>query len=282
MRVPKDLNIDKEIVSSDSKIYIKKYIEDAPSKIFTNVEENLFVFVLEGKKKVSTGDYITTISKGEFALFKKGNYIMNQIVTSKKYESLLIFIPDEYFNEIINMLHINNINSKDTIPYVHGCAGEFLTKEINMIINLVEHNIKEYNEILSLKIKEILMYLIKDDLSKEIFKFIYSCSRNENNSLKEYMENNFDKCNNISKISEDLHMSLSTFKRRFQLCYGMTPGKWISKKRLEKAKILLETTDYSVTDICFLCGYESLSNFIEQFKKAYRQSPKKYKKLIYE
>ncbi|MBE6072550.1 MAG: helix-turn-helix domain-containing protein [Clostridium butyricum] len=282
MKVPKDLNIDKEVVSFDSKIYIKKYIENAPSKIFTNVEENLFVFVLEGKKKVSTGDYITTISKGEFALFKKGNYIMNQIVTSKNYESLLIFISDEYFNEIVSMLYTNNINSKNTIPYVHGCAGEFLKKEINMVINLVEDNIKEYNEILSLKIKEILMYLIKDDLSKEIFKFIYSCSRNENNNLKEYMESNFDKCNNILKISEDLHMSLSTFKRRFQLCYGMTPGKWISKKRLEKARILLETTDYSVTDICFLCGYESLPNFIEQFKKEYKQSPKKYKKLLCE
>lgn len=53
---------------------------------------------------------------------------------------------------------------------------------------------------------------------------------------------------------------------------------WINEKRLEKAEVLLQTTDYLITDICFLCGYESLSNFIYQFKKIYNISPAKYRK----
>ena len=265
-----------------SKIYITRYKENAPSKIFTRLNENLLVVVLEGKKKISCDDYITTISKGEFGFFKKGNYIMNQILTNERYESLLIFISDEYINEIINFTIIDNIskNEDNMVSYIHGFAGNYMSREIQMIIELISDDLEKYDNIIKMKINEIIMYIIKDDHSKNIVKFLYNCVKKVDTDLQKYMELNFDKTDNILYIANQLHMSLSTFKRRFQLCYGTTPGKWINLKRLKKSEILIKTTDYSITDICFLCGYESLSNFIFQFKKLYNISPGKYRKMI--
>lgn len=282
MLVPNDLYIEKEISDLKSKIYITRYKENAPSKILTRLNENLLVVVLEGKKKISCDDYITTISKGEFGFFKKGNYIMNQILTNERYESLLIFISDEYINEIINFTIIDNIskNEDNMVSYIHGFAGNYMSREIQMIIELISDDLEKYDNIIKMKIKEIIMYIIKDDHSKNIVKFLYNCVKKVDTDLQKYMELNFDKTDNILYIANQLHMSLSTFKRRFQLCYGTTPGKWINLKRLKKSEILIKTTDYSITDICFLCGYESLSNFIFQFKKLYNISPGKYRKMI--
>lgn len=280
MLVPKDLCIDKEITDLKSKIYITRYVENAPSKILTRVSENLLVIILQGKKKISCDNYITTISEGEFGFFKKGNYIMNQILSNEKYESLLIFIPDEYLNEILDLSYTKEIKLKknNISPYIQGCTGSYMKKEVEMIVELINDDLEEYNNIVKMKIKELLLYIIKSDSSGEMCEFIYNCSRNLDNDFRKYMESNFDKSDNLKKISSELNMSLSTFKRKFQLYYETTPGKWINEKRLEKAEILLQTTDYSITDICFLCGYESLSNFIYQFKKIHNITPRKYRK----
>ena len=43
------------------------------------------------------------------------------------------------------------------------------------------------------------------------------------------------------------------------------------------AKELLKNTKNSVTDICFLCGYSNLTNFLKSFKKHTNQSPSEYR-----
>lgn len=40
------------------------------------------------------------------------------------------------------------------------------------------------------------------------------------------------------------------------------------------------STETSITDICFSCGYNSFSNFLRSFKKRYGMSPKKYRELF--
>lgn len=71
-------------------IFLKTYVEHESSKIYTKVEENLLVIVLKGKKHLIYQDFETTISEGEYAMFRKGNYIMNQIISDHEYESLII------------------------------------------------------------------------------------------------------------------------------------------------------------------------------------------------
>lgn len=71
-------------------IFLKTYVEYESSKIYTKVDENLLVIVLKGKKQLIYQDFETTISEGEYAMFRKGNYIMNQIISDHEYESLII------------------------------------------------------------------------------------------------------------------------------------------------------------------------------------------------
>ena len=73
MIVPEDLKVCK----LNPQMYLTRYVERVPSRIQTNVQENLLIIVMTGKKKLICGDYSTVISKGEFGFFRKGNYIMN-------------------------------------------------------------------------------------------------------------------------------------------------------------------------------------------------------------
>jgi len=59
----------------------------------------------------------------------------------------------------------------------------------------------------------------------------------------------------------------------FRVLYGQTVNRFIRKKRLEKAKNLLQNTDYNVTEIAEKIGISSISYFSKIFKEEYQIKP---------
>ena len=49
------------------------------------------------------------------------------------------------------------------------------------------------------------------------------------------------------------------------------------KLRMERAELLLSTTELPVTEISLQTGFNNISFFIRSFKKAYGQTPLKYR-----
>jgi AraC-like DNA-binding protein len=71
--------------------------------------------------------------------------------------------------------------------------------------------------------------------------------------------------------------SLSSFKREFKNTYSMTPGKWLTKKRLDLARNLLLKTNNTIQEICYDSGFESDSHFIRIFKNNFGFTPKQWR-----
>lgn len=61
--------------------------------------------------------------------------------------------------------------------------------------------------------------------------------------------------------------------------YHLTPTEYINSIKLEKAAILLETTENSILDIIFESGFSNISYFNQLFKKAYGTTPSGYRRL---
>jgi transcriptional regulator GlxA family with amidase domain len=73
--------------------------------------------------------------------------------------------------------------------------------------------------------------------------------------------------------------SVSTFTREFKRLYGITPNKWLIKKRLKKAHDLLNDTNMNVTQVSMEVGYENISHFIKAYKEVYGVTPKLTKNI---
>ena len=72
----------------------------------------------------------------------------------------------------------------------------------------------------------------------------------------------------------------SKIRKYFKDEFNTTPKLWINEKRLEKATLLLKTTDETISQIATSCGYSSVSWFILEFKKRYNLTPKDYRYKI--
>lgn len=276
MQVPLDLKNNKYIETNNKNIFITRFEQNAPSKIFTEVRENLLVLVLKGQKKLVYKDYETVVHEGEFAFFCKGNYIMNQIVNQSEYQSLLIFVSNEFMRKI-RKKSISKGTAERELFY-KGNIVEHMQDEIELLMHLIEKNEDAYDEILNHKIQELFLYIQMEDKTGQFNDFLNTFTEDE--SFVNYLANHYDRTDDIKTMAKDMNLSLSTFKRKFAEVFQCTPHKWIIERKLEKAISLMETTDYLVTDICFISGFESMTTFISLFKKKYGASPGKYRKNL--
>lgn len=100
----------------------------------------------------------------------------------------------------------------------------------------------------------------------------------ENKQIKEYIEENlFDIELSLNKMAEDIGYNSNYLSVLVKKIYGIPFQDYINKKRMEKAKILLLSTDMKNYEIAKMIGIEDVNYFLTKFKKYYNITPKQFK-----
>ncbi|WP_176087281.1 helix-turn-helix domain-containing protein [Virgibacillus dokdonensis] len=107
--------------------------------------------------------------------------------------------------------------------------------------------------------------------------FIESNSNIFKDSLTFIHENMFNYDFKITDVGNEFHISPTYYSKLFKENVGMGFKLYVTKKRIEQARLLLEK-DYSVTEVSNEVGYSNLSHFIKIFKKRVGLTPTQYKK----
>lgn len=82
----------------------------------------------------------------------------------------------------------------------------------------------------------------------------------------------------IQDVIEVYGRGKTYFYTEFKRTVGVTPNQFIHRLRLQIAMHLLKTTNKSVTDIAFECGYNSIHYFNKHFKQYGSVSPREFRK----
>ena len=89
-----------------------------------------------------------------------------------------------------------------------------------------------------------------------------------------------EQADSVSEIAEKVGVSRFYLQHVFKKTTGTTITEYKNSMRLTKAKLLLVTTDESITDIALKCGFETSSYFAEVFKASEKISPTQYRELL--
>ncbi|MFK7807321.1 MAG: helix-turn-helix domain-containing protein [Saprospiraceae bacterium] len=84
----------------------------------------------------------------------------------------------------------------------------------------------------------------------------------------------------LANLSKELNIHPNHLSRGFHKYFGSTLGQYIRQLKLNKAIILMSTNQYSMTELCYKCGFYDQSHFIANFKSIYKTTPTKFLKLI--
>jgi len=93
----------------------------------------------------------------------------------------------------------------------------------------------------------------------------------------DYMYHNMHHKILLTNIADDVQMSVSQFSKVFKDVIGSSPMEYLNDVRLERAKRMLLTDDYSITKITHECGFSSTSYLASRFQKKYYMTPTEYR-----
>lgn len=95
--------------------------------------------------------------------------------------------------------------------------------------------------------------------------------------IKEYLDQNFTSLITLDSLSETVYISKHYLSHLFKEQTGISPIKYLTSKRMEKACELLSETELPVSEVSKAVGYENPLYFSQVFKRVYGISPVKYR-----
>jgi len=90
---------------------------------------------------------------------------------------------------------------------------------------------------------------------------------------KEAMDADLDKEITIARLAHDCRLSASQFGRAFRQSTGCTPHRWRLQRRVERAQVLLLTSDKTLAEIASSCGFFDPSHLTRAFSQTVGTSP---------
>lgn len=95
--------------------------------------------------------------------------------------------------------------------------------------------------------------------------------------LLDYIAHNLSDNITLDSLAEKVHFDKSYLTARFKESLGTSPIRYVNHMRIERAKVLLATTDDSITQIAQMVGFCSIHYFSRYFKEKEGITPVAYR-----
>ncbi|GEP97527.1 hybrid sensor histidine kinase/response regulator [Chitinophaga cymbidii] len=202
-----------------------------------------------------------------------------------------LIISDIMMPEIDGLELCNKVkNSPDTchIPFIHLSArgtleqktegydvgaDAYIPKPFDTAHLLVRvRNLLEYRQ-------RLLNLFKKDDLTNRIAEEeLADGDKSFLNRIVQIIEENMDNTElDAAFLEEKLVVSKMQLYRKLKALSDMAPSEFIRHIRLQRAGVLLVSTQLTVSEIFYKTGFNNKSYFFKEFKKRYQCSPKEYR-----
>lgn len=202
--------------------------------------------------------------------------------------SFLIELRDKpHIIELIKKKHIGEIYDSISIQDKKNDLiiwNAFYTKEIvkTGVLNKYLHPIynKFYTLIPTLNSLKDLQSLELNMVDTYINLVINDIEVKDNfviNKILKHLHLNIESEISLKKLSQDLNLSQGYISNCFKKNMGITIMKYAKKIRIERAKVLLLTTNESILEIGLVLGFHDQSHFYKVFKEFTGTSPSKYR-----
>ncbi len=269
----------KNLLKIDDLLCLNYITKTQNSNVYARTTMHSMGIVLEGSKVIHLSKEDINIQKSDIFFLTQNNYYMSErLVNDSKYKSLLVYFDDKFIFDFINKYNIQ-INTKDEESTVKASYKSDKLFE-NSVQTFQEYLKVEFNEnLLKLKIEELFLQAIKHN-EKQMYSFFNSILATSQDRIKYILESNIDLIQTLDDMCKITRLSENKIRRYIKKEFNQTPKIWLDTKRLEKAILLLTNTNKSISDISTTCGYSTVSWFISQFKKYYKQTPKEFRHKI--
>ncbi len=241
-----------------------------------------FVQKCAGARRV-VGDSIEELGEYDLAIIGSGlEHVWEQgdCTTSPIREITLQFSPELFGENFLNKKQLKSVHSMlDNAKYGIAFDMPAIMKVYGMLDEITRLQSGFYRV---MKILSILYELSIDSnyhlLSSSSFSHIkVSADSRRVQKVEEYINEHYSADIRLQTLSDLVGMTPTAFSRFFKLRTGKTISEYIIDIRLGIASRKLVDTTMSISEICYDCGFNNVSNFNRIFKRKKGVSPKSFR-----
>ena len=248
-----------------------KYDSDWHSTLHTHPFTELF-YVVDGKGEFNIQGQRFPVKANDF------------VIINPQVEHTELSSPDEPLEYIvlgINGLSFSNLTpvsegghpfsffnlrdeQKDILRYLNAMVQEATSQ--SMSYELVCHNLLEILLIKILRHQHFDLEVGKQGKATKDISFI-----------KHYLETYYHESIQLEDLASMTHLSRFYISHSFKKEIGMSPMEYLIDIRIKESKILLRTTNYSISQVADIVGFTTPTYFSKQFRKSTGISPTDYR-----
>ena len=250
----------------------------------SNLSRYAICYILRGSANIYCGDQRTSLSRGDVVCLGLGNHYIEKIPdAARPFEEIVIYYtPDNLHNTLRQLtysydFHVSNSHTCDrcrTSNFVAMPAWESLRALFTATNELLMKDVLrgDIEVIEGIRISEIFYEIASHDDCCLKSRFLSNVDSSKENFEQVIYSNLFSDIS-IELLARECNRSLTAFKKEFRRRFNCPPHRWIIRQRLEHARLLLLTTDKSVSEIGYECAFPNTSHFIKLYRKQYHVTP---------
>ncbi|MEN8138497.1 MAG: response regulator, partial [Bacteroidota bacterium] len=161
------------------------------------------------------------------------------------------------------------------IEGLEGGADDYMSKPFNL-------------KVLDLKVRNILKSIDSNRRQFENFEAIEESTTDLHNKeaqfisdLTNIVKNNIDKTDfNVNELCKEALISRTQLHMKLKKVTGMSTTEFIKSIKMNEAKKMLLTGNYSISEVSVMVGFNDANYFSKSFKKVFEKSPSEFLKDV--
>ena len=267
---------------------IVKYVEKAHTGIETiQLSRYAIAYVVRGRQYIYDGDRRHQVGRGDVLYLGVGRHYVESIgENGQPFEQIFLYYTPAELQRVLTHLNVNyqlSINNKHTCEkcrnssFVIAEAGNAIRNFFLNTNNYLRDNTALRDETAeNIKMTE-LVYLIATQGNGCIRSRLLSSVDTAQENFEQVIFDHLFKAVPIDMLAEKTHRSLTSFKKEFRRHFNEPPHKWFVRQRLTHSRMLLISTNKSISEIGNECSFPNTSHYIKLFKRAYHMTPAAYR-----
>jgi|GEM_PF-1365211 len=196
--------------------------------------------------------------------------------------NMVVYPPNVKHQEIFDFMYDNEViflRIKANTGYIYPNYFRVADSEgifgilFEQIVHEYENKKYQYQQMNDMYIKLIIRHL------KRYFFYNYQENFNSVKKAELYIQGHITQNISIKELCSVANVSTSYLNRAFKYRLGITPMNYVAKMKIDVARRLLSTNNYSVGEITSYIGFNDPKYFCKVFKKFTGYSPSKFRKL---
>ena len=247
------------------------------------INEARIVHVAYGHSRLYSAHQYMELSTGDTLVMKADNFVnkwqenegdeLNQVIAFQLNAEFLRYM---YHDQLPSWLISTETILSNAVEIAE--PSPLLNTFFEGLQSYFDHPTYLTEELICVKVRELISLLVQTDASQNMRNIFGNLFNASEYSFQEVIQQKLFEALNIEDLAFLTGMSLSSFKRKFSSLYGTSPNKYFISKRLEKAQILLNTTNLRISEIAYDCGFSDVGYFSKTFRNYFNCSPSDFRK----